>query len=52
MQTYAALFLTAALSSACFIDSGVKDSVAFIGRWSLGIFSALFVVTEIAALVS
>jgi hypothetical protein len=50
MQSYAAGFLIAALSSACFVDSGLKKSVSRLGKLSLGVFTALFVVTEAIAL--
>ncbi len=52
MQAYAGVFLTAALCSACFIDSGVKRSVAAVGKVALGIFGALFIITEILAFVT
>jgi len=52
MQAYAAMFFTAALCSACFIDSGVKRSVAAVGKVSLAIFAALFIISEVIALVT
>lgn len=50
MQAYAAMFFTGALLSALFIDSGVKSSVARTGKISLAVFTALFAVAEILAL--
>lgn len=50
MQGYAYGFLLAGLASACFIDPGVKDSIAKLGKLSVGFFAVLFVVTEAMAL--
>ena len=52
MQGYAYGFLIAGLASACFIDSGVKDSIARLGKMSVALFAVLFVVAETMALMA
>lgn len=50
MQAYAAFFATGAIFSALFLDSGVQPGIRRGGWVCLAIFGALFVVTEIVAL--
>jgi hypothetical protein len=47
MRAYAGVFFTCACFSACFVDSGLKPSVARIGRIALSISMALFAASEI-----
>ncbi|HEX9396293.1 MAG TPA: DUF1328 domain-containing protein [Burkholderiales bacterium] len=46
MKPYAIMFGVAALIAACFTDNGIQPGIAKVGRWSLVIFSVLFVITE------
>ena len=46
MKPYAVMFGVAALIAACFTDNGIQPGIAKVGRWSLVIFSVLFVISE------
>ncbi len=50
MKTAPALMLFGAASSAMFVDSSVKPSVARLGKTCLAVFSVLFTIAEIWSL--
>jgi hypothetical protein len=46
LKAYATLFFCLALLSVCFIDNNIQPFIAKIGRVSLAVFSALFIIAE------
>jgi hypothetical protein len=46
LKAYATLFFCLALISVCFVDNNIQPFIAKIGRVSLAVFGALFVIAE------